>query len=330
MRTKPLSIMLITVALFAAGMFSCKSEQSTPTKPKIKVIAIANLQEHPILDAVQKGVLDELNRAGYRDGSTAKIIIRNANGDMQKVALIAKELATLRPDVTVAITTPISQAIVKTTTRPIVFGALTDPVGAGIVVSLDQAVPDITGTTDALPYEEQLKLVRRILPNAKRLGILFNPGEAASQFAIKEIRRVAPSLGFELLEGPVSTTNDVYPVAQNLVTRVDVLLISTDNTVASGIAGAVKVAIGKKVPLFACDSGSVEKGAIAAVSPGYYYIGVDTGKLAVRVLRGEGSLRVIPPQGGDIYINRKAAELMGCQLPDDVLKQATKIFEEIK
>jgi putative ABC transport system substrate-binding protein len=234
------------------------------------------------------------------------------------------------PDVIVAISTPIAQAVVKKFKGKIVFGALTDPISAGVVSSLDGSDPNITGTTDAVPYEEQLKLIRRISPAAKRLGLLFNPGEAPSQYALRRIKVVAPQFGFELVEAPANSTQEVYPVALGLVGRIDALLISTDNTVAAGIAGAVKVGIQSKVPVYACDSGSVEKGAIGAISPGYYDIGLETGKLAARVLKGETKLPIVPPKSGQIYLNRKAAELMNVNIPAELMREAAKVFEEIK
>ena len=313
----------LMLVVLAGTQFACTSRK-TP-----KVIAIVNLQRHPILDAVEEGTRAELARQGFGEGDGTRYVVHNASGDMQRVASIASEVAALEPDVTIAISTPIAQAIVKRARGPVVFGALTDPLGAGVVASLDGSVPNVTGTTDALPYEEQLRLVREILPSAKRLGVIFNPGEAASQHAIKELRRVHGAIGLELVEAPANSTVEVYPVAQNLVGRVDAILISTDNTVAAGIAGAVKVAVANKIPLFACDSGSVEKGAVAAVSPGYRDIGVTTGKLAARVLRGERNIPVVPPSGGEVYLNRKAAELMGVPIPAPVRARATKSFDQI-
>lgn len=321
-------VSVLSLVLLVAVLIQCSPSPKQPEK--LPVVAVVNLQIHPILDAVQKGVLDELERNGLVDGQGARFIIRNANGDMQHVATIASELRSHEPDVIVAISTPVAQAVAKAWDGLIVFGALTDPVGAGILKSLDTGETKITGTSDALPYEEQLRLMKRVVPRAQRLGFLFNPGEAASQYAIKEVRRVAPQLGFELVEGAVNSTNDVFPVAQNLADRIDVFLISTDNTVAAGIAGAVKVASENSIPLFACDSGSVEKGAIAAVSPGYYDIGVETGKLVIRVLNGERNIPVVLAKGGDIYINQKAAELMSVAIPHEVLSEATKVLEEIQ
>ncbi|MBF8296537.1 MAG: hypothetical protein HW389_3082 [Bacteroidetes bacterium] len=303
--------------------------KSNITGSSVKVIAVVNLQKHPILDAVEDGLMQELKRMGYIEGENSHFVMRNANGDQQRVATIANEIAAQNPDIAVAISTPVAQSIVKSYRGLVVFGALTDPISAGVITSLSVGDLRVTGTSDALPYSEQMALIRKIHPNAKRLGLLYNPGEAASQHAIKEIRKVAPELQFELVEGAVSSTNDVYPVAQNIGSRVDVLLISTDNTVAAGIAGAVKVAVEKKVPLYAFDSGSVEKGAIAAVSPGYYDIGVETARLVDRVLRGERNIPTVFPKGGEIYLNTKAAELMGMKIPADITSKAKKIFRDL-
>jgi len=305
-----------------AGCASPESE-STPT------IAIANLQQHPILDAVEEGVIDELAARGYVADSSANFIMRNASGDMQRVSAIASEIASRDLNITVAISTPVAQAVTRQVDGLVVFGALTDPVGAGIVASLDSTREQITGTTDALPYEEQLKLIRRMSPESERLGILFNPGEASSQYAIQEIRRVAPGLDFKIVEGPVNSTNEVATVARNIVGRSDVLLISTDNTVAAGIAGAVRVAAQQSTPLYAFDSGSVSKGAIAAVSPGYYDIGRQTGALAVRMLEGERNLPIQQPRSGDIYLNLEAARQMGYDVPDDIRKEAVQVYDKI-
>ena len=325
---KKWSLIALVVVLGAVVVFFSLRNKNAPKG--MKVVAIANLMKHPILDTVQDNLLAELRQEGYEDGKNIRIIMRNANGQIQVVPIIANELVTQEPDIIIAITTPVAQAMKKVARCPIVFGAVTDPVGAGIVTSLEQGEGMITGTSDAVPYDEQLRLIRRITPNTKRLGILFNPGEAASQYGIKQLRKFAPEFGFILIEGPVSTTGDVFPVAQYLSSKVDAILISTDNTVAAGIAAAVKVSVEHKIPLFACDSGSIEKGAIAAVSAGYAQVGINTGKLAVRVLNGERNIPTITAKGSELYINKKSAEMMGVKISDEVINDATKVYEEIK
>lgn len=320
-------IIVLSAALMAAVATSaCRSPNP---ENKEHVIAIATLMPHPALDAVQENIKRELERQGYAEGRNTRYIIRNANGEVPLTATIANDLAAQNPEMIIAITTPMAQAVARVARCPVVFAAVTDPVGAGIVRSLEQGEPTVTGTSDAWPYEEQLKLIRQISPNARRLGVLYNPGEAASQHGIGEIRKYAQGLGFELAEGAVSSTNDVYPVAQNLASRVDALFLSSDNTVIGGVAAALKVATERKIPLYVGDSGTVEKGGLAAVSVGYPELGTETGRIAVRVLRGERNIPTFVARGYEIYLNRRAAELMGVTIPPDVLSRATRTYDDI-
>lgn len=296
---------------------------------EVKVVAIATLMSHPALDAVQDNLKKELEKQGYVEGKNIRYMVRNASGQVQLAANIANDLTSQNPDVIVAITTPMAQAIAKLARGPVVFAAVTDPVGAGLVASLEKGEGLITGTSDAWPYEDQLKLIRAISPNAKRLGVLYNPGEAASQYGIKRIRSRAPGLGFELVEGSVGSTNEVYPVAESLAGRTDALFLSSDNTVIGGVAAAVRVAVEHKLPLYVGDSGTVEKGGLAAVSVGYGELGRETGKLVARALKGERNIPTVVAKGSDVYINKKSAVLMGVSLPESVLRNATKVYQEI-
>jgi putative ABC transport system substrate-binding protein len=293
-------------------------------------VAIATLMAHPALDAVQQGLKSEMASQGFVEGQNVDYIISNANGQIQLAAGIANDLAARSPSVIVAITTPMAQAVVKVAKSPVVFAAVTDPVGAGLVSSLDKGEPMVTGTSDAWPYQDQLKLIREITPKVSRLGVLFNPGEAASQYGIQQIRKYAKDLGFTLVEGPVSTTNDVFPVARGMVDRVDALFLSSDNTVISGMAGALQVARQNHIPLYVGDSGTVQKGGLAAVSVGYLALGRETGKLVARMLRGERGIPTFVGHGDEIYVNTGAAEVMGVSVPDSVLRRATKVFQTIE
>jgi putative ABC transport system substrate-binding protein len=203
-------------------------------------------------------------------------------------------------------------------------------VGAGLVSDLGQPRPLVTGTCDAWPYRSQLELIRQVLPQARRLGVLYNPGEAASQYGIKKIRELAPELGFEVRERAAGTTAEVYPAAASLVDEVDALFLSSDNTVIGGVAGAVKVAVSKQKPLFVGDSGTVAKGGIGAVSVGYHQLGRQTGELVDRMLRGERNLPVVVATGDEIYLNREAARQMGVSLPPELEAKATRIYTEIE
>lgn len=294
-----------------------------------RVVAIATLLNHPTLAAIQAGMKQELTREGYIEGKNIKYIVMNANGQIQLAPAIAREIAIRRPDVTVAITTPIAQAVAKVVDGPIVFAAVTDPVGAGLLKSLDKPPPNITGTSDAWPYQDQLQLIHDITPSVRRLGILYNPGEPSSQYGMRQLRRLAPRMGFKIVDGPVNSPIDVYPVAESLSRRVDALFLSSDNTAIAGMAGALKVAVEHKIPYYVGDSGSVEKGGLAAVSVGYFQLGVETGKRVVRMLRGERSIPVYVARGSEIYVNTASAKLMGVSIPRSVLQRATRVYNKI-
>lgn len=326
---KQLAVVFV-LAIVIGGILFVATRKESQDEEEVKIVAIATLMSHPALDSVRQNAKKELERQGFVEGENIRYIERNANGQSQVAASIANQLASQDPDVILAITTPMAQAVAKVARCPVVFGAVTDPVGAGLVDSLDRGEDTITGTSDAWPYEDQLKLIRRISPSAKRLGLLYNPGEAASQYGVKQIQRYAPGLGFELVEGSVSSTTEVYPVAQNLAGRVDALFLSSDNTVIGGVAAAVKVATKHELPLYVGDSGTVEKGGLAAVSVGYAELGTETGKLVVRVLNGERNIPTVVGKGSEVYLNTKAAEMMGVTIPDDVVRKATKVFREIK
>jgi putative ABC transport system substrate-binding protein len=185
----------------------------------------------------------------------------------------------------------------------------------------------LTGATDAWPYEDQLKLIREISPKVRRLAVIFNPGEASSQYGMKLIRQFAPRHGLELVEGAVSNTSDVYPVVAALVGQVDAVLLSSDSTAIGGVTGALRVATKETIPLYVGDSGTVKKGGLAAVSIGYDKLGTETGKLAARVLRGERNIPIISPQGSEVVVNLKAAQLMGVVIPPSVLARAAALTE---
>jgi len=311
---KAIPVLLLALTSVGGG---CKQGAKQPE------VDIVQTMSHPALDSLRVNMEAVLRTSGYTN-----FVERNAEGQENLLPAILRELDARNPALIVAITTPAAQAAVKVAHVPVVFAAVTDPVGASVVPSLEHPGAIVTGTSDAWPYAAQLQLIRAIMPNAKRLGVIFNPSESAAQHGIQQLKLLAPAQGFTVVEGPINSTADVYGAARQLAASCDVLLIDSDNTAIAGEAAAIKVAERQKIPLFAGDSGSVSKGAVGAVSVGYAQLGTETGKLAVLMLRGERNIPVYVGLGAQIVLNQDAAAKMGVSLPADVLKQAQHIYME--
>lgn len=320
--------MVISVLLALAIIIPFSGCTKAPSEKQYR-IGIATLMSHPALDTVISSMKDELKSRGYEESKNVTYVLKNANGQINLTSAIAQDLSNANLDVIVAITTPMAQAVVKNAKTSVVFSAVTDPVGAGIVKNLKVGQKGVTGVSDAWPYKEQISLIGEIVPEAKTIGVLYNPGEAASQYGIKQIRRIASDKGYKLEEAAVHSTSEVYAAASSIAGSVDVLYLSSDNTVIEGVAGAIKVAIEAKKPLIVGDSGTVEKGGLATVSVGYAGVGKETGILVDRILKGEDSISTVVASGDEIFLNKESARLMGVTLPGSIVKKATTIYENI-
>jgi len=316
--------------LVTCALVSCDkaTEPVAPIRPT-KTVVVATLVSHPALDQIVSSLKEEMSRLGHVEGKDVRYVIKNANGDQKLVATIANEVTAASPDAVVAITTPMSQAIAKAHKGVFLFSAVTDPVGAGLVPSLDKPGAHISGVSDAWPYREQMELLREIAPGVRRVGVIHNPGDAASQYGMKQIRDIAASMGLKIEDASISAPGDVATVSEALIDRCDALYLSSDATAISGFAGAMKVCFRTKKPLMAGDSGTVEKGALAAVSVGYAGVGRETGKLLHKMLAGERNLPVVVAKGDEIYLNSKAADLSGVKIPDSVVNRAKRVFKTI-
>ncbi len=293
-----------------------EAETGSGTKPTIGVMTYVS---HDILNTIQEGLINRLLELGY-DKSQIRVI--NANGEMDKVHAFAKEMVAANYSILVPITTPVSQAIVKTAQGriPVVYSFVSDPTSIGVDRASNKAPHNVTGISDIINYEGNLRLIRKLLPNAKRIGIIYNASESNSMLGIEECRKLAPTLGFELEEVAVASTAEILNAARLIVDKVDLFYIGGDNTVVSGAAALIKVAQEKNKPVFASDEGSVKGGAIAALSVNYKEFGKQTAELVNRILKGENP-DLIPPQrfvGNMLVINRKALSELGIELPDSV------------
>lgn len=294
-----------------------------------KFVAITQIVEHPALDACRKGVQDVLAEAGFVAGKTLKWEYESAQGNMATAVQIARKFIGDEPDVIVTIATPSSQAVVAATkTIPVVFTAVTDPVSAKLVSNWEKPGANVTGTSDMAPVGKHLEMIRRVVPGLNHLGFLYNPGEVNSVSSLEALRKAATAMGITVLEGAAPKSSEVLAAARSLVGKVEAFYVPTDNTVVSAFEAVVKVGIDSQVPVFAGDTDSVARGAIAALGFNYYEVGRQTGEIVVRILKGEkpGTIPVSGVRKMDLWLNLASAGKMGVTIPDAMIAEAVKVI----
>lgn len=305
-------------SLISAGMVGAAEPRYS-----IKVTAIV---EHPALDAVRHGAYDALIAAGYAEGKDFSWEYQSAQGNTAIAAQIAKKFAGDKPSVIIAIATPSAQSIAAAVRgeTPVVFSAVTDPIAAKLVRDLKKPGANITGASDALPLDRHLDLIREMLPQVRRIGILFNPSEANSVAVIDTMRQLGAPLGIDIVEGPAPDTNSVQSAARSLVGKIDAFYIPTDNTVVAAMEGAARVSVENNIPLFAADVDLVSRGALAALGLSYYELGRQTGESVVRIIRGEspGDIPVSDIKTVTLVLNPNVARKIGLAIPESILKRA--------
>jgi putative ABC transport system substrate-binding protein len=253
-----------------------------------KTIGITQIVEHPSLNAIREGILEELKKQGFQEGKNLTVIYESAQGNPTVASQIATKFQSLPLDVVIPISTPSAQTIVHhIKTIPIVFAAITDPLGAKIVSSLEHPEGNVTGVTDTPPLLEQLNFMANCLPQLKTLGVLYNPGEANSVAMIEALKPLAKTKNITLIPGAASKSSEVQATARSLLEKVDALFVGNDNTVISGLEPLVKITLSTKKPLFVSDPDSVERGALAAYAYDQRDMGRQVGTLVARVLKGE-------------------------------------------
>ena len=327
-------VVSLLMFLMIAGMAGCVSQGDTNKEAekdnaKLK-IGIIQIVEHPALDAARKGFLDELAQKGYKEGENLEVNYQNAQNDQGNLQTIARQLAQEKCDLILAIATPSAVAMANETSEiPILITAVTDPVSAKLVKNNDKPGTNVTGTTDMNPVKDQLKLIKDIVPNAKKVGIIYNSSEVNSQVQVKIADEAAPELSLKLTKVTVTASSEVMQAAQSLAGRVDAIYLPTDNMVISSLASVVKVAEANKIPVISGESESVASGALATVGIDYYKLGQTTGDMALRVIKGEKpqDMAIEKQEGTELVLNLKAAKNMGVTIPESIISKAKNVIK---
>ena len=295
-------------------------------------ISVNQFVEHPALDAVLKG----FKKSMMDQGISVDYKVHNAQANMGTANQIAQQILGEKPDLILAIATPSAQACAQALKKAptsmkatLLFTAVTDPVSAGLVKSAERPGGNITGVSDMTPIDKHMGMILEILPNLKRLGVIYNSGEANSKILVKLMKQEARKQGFQIVEATATKSSEVYQAAKSLVGRVDAAYVPTDNTVVSAFESAVKVGVQFKLPIFAADVDSVPRGAVAAMGFDYYKHGYQTGIMANKILKGQNpaTTPVETQKELQLHINPEYAKKTGLCIPVSIARKADKVVE---
>ena len=276
-----------------------------------------------------------MKQGGYIEGENVTYLNDNAAADTGNAGMIANNYVSQKVNLICAIATPMAQSAFTAAADakiPVIYTAITDPVAAGLAKEDGTPTGEITGTSDKLSVDKQLEMIRKILPNAKKIGIMYSTSEVNSESAIAEYKALAGNYGFEIVESGISTVADIPLATDNLLAEVDCLNNLTDNTVVSALPTILDKANAKKIPVFGSEIEQVKKGCLATVGLDYYQLGIQTGKMAAKVLKGESKaseMKFEVIKDGELYINTKAAENLGLSVSSDILDSAAEVIKEI-
>ena len=337
-----LFVTIMTAAMLAGCGGTAKTEATNTTagnaveSSEQYTVGIVQYAVHGSLDNCREGFLEGLAGEGIKEGENLTIYYENANGNGNTGNQIINNFQTKKVDLICAIATPMAQTAYSTTRNsdtPVIYTAVTDPVLAKLATDDKKPVGNVTGTSDKLPVEEQLKMIREVLPEAKTIGIMYSTSEDNSKSAIEEYKQLASDYGFEIVESGISTSADIPLAADNLVGKVDCISNLTDNTVVSSLSIILDKANKAGIPVFGSEIEQVKKGCTAAMGLDYIELGKETGKMAAKVLKGEAKASELSYEvleGANFYGNTEAAKNLGITLPEDLVQNAVEMFDSIE
>lgn len=318
------------LAVVAAAAFAACGSAAADAVRKVDIITMVDT---PQLLEVRDGILQGLQDRGYRPGKNLTVDFKSAQGNFGTAQQIVRQFIGEAPDLIVTITTPTSQAAVAATKDiPIIFTTVTDPLRAKLVPAVTHPGGNVSGVSDLVPTERQLGVVKELVPNIKRLGLVYDPSLPNAVSTAQSVKELAPQMGLTTIESPAMGLNNVPAAGQALVGKVDAIFVPNDTTVYAAFESLVKVCQDAKLPLFTAERRSVERGAVATVGFDFKQMGVKTAELVDKVLNGTrpGDLDVVfmdkEPNALALYLNKSAAAKMGLDLPPDILKQAAQVY----
>lgn len=315
---KKITILLITIVLAGSLLGGCSKKDDERL-----TIGVLQLIQHVALDSTLEGLKDHLKEQGLED--KVKLVVKNANGSSTDALAIAQQFVQDDVDLIYAITTQAVQAAYNATADkpiPIVFNAVTDPVEAGVVASMESSKNHVTGVSDAAPLDLQLSLIKEILPEAKKIGLLYNLAEINGKIQVDQVETLAPEYGLEAVITGVSSTVEIASATNQLATQVDAIYNITDNMIVASTALIVNQATERNIPVFAAEDGPLDQGLLAVEGLSYYKLGLQAGALVEAILFNGVNPSDLPIKTAletSLKVNLNVAEQLKITIPDSVL-----------
>jgi len=308
---------LLVVGILLTSLISLHQLKADKKKDVFR-IGISQFITHQSLDATREGFVDELAKQGYVEGKNIEIDLQNAQGEQRNLKTISQQLAE-SSDVVLAIATPSAQSLANTTqTTPVIFSAVTDPVSAKLVESREHPGGNVTGTSDQSSdaISTQINLIKKVLPKAKTIGILYTQSEPNSVVQKDEAKRILEEKGFTVVEKTILDSNNVKAAAESLMAEVDMVFVPTDNIISSTMETVKQVSIKHKVPVFGGSTEMVAVGGLYNYGTNYEELGRQTARMLVRVLKGENpeNIAVELPEKLELHTNQEMADALGIDI----------------
>ena len=308
---------LLVVGILLTSLISLHQLKADKKKDVFR-IGVSQFITHQSLDATREGFVDELAKQGYVEGKNIEIDLQNAQGEQRNLKTISQQLAE-SSDVVLAIATPSAQSLANTTqTTPVIFSAVTDPVSAKLVESREHPGGNVTGTSDQSSdaISTQINLIKKVLPKAKTIGILYTQSEPNSVVQKDEAKRLLEEKGFTVVEKTILDSNNVKAAAESLMAEVDMVFVPTDNIISSTMETVKQVSIKHKVPVFGGSTEMIAVGGLYNYGTNYEELGRQTARMLVRVLKGEKpeNIAVELPEKLELHTNQEMADALGIDI----------------
>ena len=319
-------IAVAAIAAMSVGMLAGCGSDNSQQEEKMYKVGIVQLMQHGALDQSNQGMVDGLKAGGYEEGKNLEINQQNAQGDQSNLQSIAQQFLSDDVDMILSIATPSTQVMAAATEDiPIVGTAITSFEQAGLVDSDEAPGTNVTGTHDMTPVAEQIDLLLQVVPDAKTIGTIYTSSEKNSQIQVGILKEVCAEKGLAVEERTITSVNDIQQAAQSLVGEVDAIWLPTDNNVASAMPQVVGVTDEAGLVTLGGEESQVTAGATLTHGINFYQIGYDAGLMAAKILDGDAEPATMPIQGPSdlkLVINTEAVEIIGVDIPDELMEQA--------